>query len=413
MIPQILKMIWRKRSQNAFLILEIILAFLILFFVFSLVGKYLKTYTQPLGFNYENTAVMTADFDVFDEIRFAYEKDKEGYDTLAYINMKKELRKAMIQVPGVEEVSFTNSVAPYSGSSWSSGDENEEEDLINYERAFLLFSDQYLAEVYDLNLVEGRYFNEDDINGKYLPVVVNQKFVDEYYKGEGSIVGKKLRHWGEVKVVTGVVDHFKYIGEFTKSMPVMFPYISNHEQTAFGQFKYDETKNPNWEADLNTALQNHLKGIDFSFYKQKDARWSMNRRYWAPIVGFLALSTFLVVNVAMGLFGILQYKIKKRRKEIGLRKAIGASFGSITKQFLTEMLLLTLIGLFIGVLFAVQVPLLGLMSSNESNLHIDNESLYQGMALAFAFVLFVVFICSLLPSLQASKIQPAIALHEE
>ena len=67
---------------------------------------------------------------------------------------------------------------------------------------------------------------------------------------------------------------------------------------------------------------------------------------------------FLIINVALGLFGVLWYNINKRRGEIGLRRAVGATGNSISKQLVGEAMVLSTISLIIGSFFAVQFPLL-------------------------------------------------------
>jgi putative ABC transport system permease protein len=53
------------------------------------------------------------------------------------------------------------------------------------------------------------------------------------------------------------------------------------------------------------------------------------------------VSSFLLINVALGLFGILNVSIAKRRSEIGLRRALGATGRGISRQFVGEMWVLT------------------------------------------------------------------------
>ena len=108
----------------------------------------------------------------------------------------------------------------------------------------------------------------------------------------------------------------------------------------------------------------------------------------------------------MGLFGVLLYNINKRKSEIGLRQALGAHSFDISKQFITEILVLTSIALIVGIFFAIQVPLLKITEY-------PNALFYKAIVYAFLIIMALVFLCALFPSIQAAKITPAESLHDD
>jgi putative ABC transport system permease protein len=111
-------------------------------------------------------------------------------------------------------------------------------------------------------------------------------------------------------------------------------------------------------------------------------------------------------NVALGLFGVLWYNISKRKGEIGLRRALGATGKSISVQLVTEILVLSTLALLLGSFFAVQFPLLNVFD-------LPGHVYYTALVLAVAFIYILATICALYPSRQAAAIFPAVALHEE
>ena len=137
-----------------------------------------------------------------------------------------------------------------------------------------------------------------------------------------------------------------------------------------------------------------------------EARRVANRPTVVPLVVVSLIAAFLLINTALGLFGVLFTQINRRRAEIGLRKALGATAGGITRQFVLEVVLVTVTALLVGSLLAVQVPWLDLLP-------VDNRFFYYGIFLAGATILFVITLCALLPSLQAARLHPATVLHEE
>ena len=125
-----------------------------------------------------------------------------------------------------------------------------------------------------------------------------------------------------------------------------------------------------------------------------------------PLIILSIIAGFLIINVALGLFGVLWYNINKRRGEIGLRMAVGATRDSVSRQLVYEALILATFSLIIGSFFAIQFPLLNVF---------DLPAIVYIIALILAilFIYLLVFICSLSPGKQAAGVYPAIALHED
>jgi putative ABC transport system permease protein len=108
----------------------------------------------------------------------------------------------------------------------------------------------------------------------------------------------------------------------------------------------------------------------------------------------------------MGLFGVLWYNISRRKAEIGLRRAIGASGNNIVLQIVSETLVLSTFSLIIGSFFAIQFPLLNVFDL-PAGVYIS------ALVLAILFIYALVIICAIYPGKQASNILPAVALHED
>jgi putative ABC transport system permease protein len=134
-------------------------------------------------------------------------------------------------------------------------------------------------------------------------------------------------------------------------------------------------------------------------------RTQANQPVTIPMTIMVIISGFLLINIALGLFGVLFTQINRRRSEIGLRKAMGATGGEVTRQFVLETLIVTLGGLLIGTFFAIQVPLLDLLP-------IDDKFFYWGILGAIVIILTIVMVCALVPSRLASRLHPADVLHE-
>ena len=120
----------------------------------------------------------------------------------------------------------------------------------------------------------------------------------------------------------------------------------------------------------------------------------------------LIVAGFLIINVALGLFGVLWYNINLRKSEIGLRRAVGASANDVAKQLVAEALVLSTISLIVGSFFAIQFPLMNVFD-------LATNTYLLAFALATIFIYLLVIICALYPGMQAAAIFPADALHED
>jgi putative ABC transport system permease protein len=148
---------------------------------------------------------------------------------------------------------------------------------------------------------------------------------------------------------------------------------------------------PGWSVDVNYLT---------------DARETQHNITLVPIIIFLVVSGFLLINVALGLFGVLNVSIARRRGEIGLRRALGATEGSISWQFVGEMWVLATFALVLGLLLAGQFPLMNVFD-------LDAGVYLMAMAASVLIIYLLVTLCALFPSRQAATVQPAVALHEE
>ena len=161
-----------------------------------------------------------------------------------------------------------------------------------------------------------------------------------------------------------------------------------------------------FEGRLYKTMANYMKNSDVEIEHLTSKRTSSNYFALIPMIVLGIVSCFLIINVALGLFGVLWYNINKRRGEIGLRRAVGATGNSVSSQLIAESMLLATLSLIVGSFFAVQFPLLNVF---------DLPAAVYLFALLFAilFIYLLVFICSLYPGRQAAAIYPAVALHEE
>jgi len=319
--------------------------------------------------------------------------------------MKKRLHRELTGLPEIEYVSFSGGQIPFSGNTWSTGND---ENGIEFNTC-LFINDEHYANVSGVNVIEGRWFNADDANSKHDPVLITKKFREQCFKGKPVLDSLFLLDDDDnqfVKIV-GVVENYKYHGEFEGERLGTFIYTPlTSKDTYVANIRIKEGANPNTEEKINKLIASITKRADFSIRKQEQRRIRKSRSTWTTMIAIMSICGFLIINVALGLFGVLWYNISKRKSEIGLRRTLGATKGNISAQFIAEILMVTVIGILVGLFFAAQFPIMKLFE-------LENINYYYAMLLSSGIIILLVLICAFYPSRQAALINPAIALHED
>ncbi len=394
MIKHIFTLIWNKKQKNFLLFLEIFFSFMILFAVFAFIISNMRVYYSPLGFDTKN--IWTASLNI-----------PQSSDSLEVAQMKTLLLQELNAMPEVESVSFSGGAFPFSGNTWSTGNDKNGFDF----QTCMFFNDEHYANTAGLNITEGRWFVESDKNSKYIPVLITKKFREQSFAGkpvlDSLFVLEEDGDFGEFVKIIGVVDHYKYHGEFAEEQLGTFVFTpSTSKDTWITHIRMKDGVQPDAEEKLNKLIASITKRADFSIRKLEQRRIQKSQSTWTPMIALMSISGFLIINVALGLFGVLWYNISKRKSEIGLRRTVGATRSDISFQFIAEIIMVTLIGIFVGLFFAAQFPIMKLFD-------IENINYYYAMLSSAGVILLLVLICAFYPSRQAAMVNPAMVLHED
>ena len=384
------KLIWKRKRRSALMIVEMFISFLLLFALFTMVLKNVRSYVEPTGFDYENVQVMNMN------IWGTGLTDEQNQSIM------NQLKRNLSPMPDIISLSNTSGNFPYSQGMMSTVLEyNEHKVYPNGVR-----SDDNFAEVLGMKLMQGRWYNKSDEGSIEIPIVINQKLKIDLF-GDENAIGKIVSS-GTIKYkIVGVVEHYKIKGEFSEEPSIFFSRIlpnSRIENILLLKVKLDA--GIAFEEQLMNTASGIAKDWTIKLEPLSGYRKAAFQRTWVPILVFGGVCVFLILNIILGLLGILWYNIKNRIPEIGLRQSVGASAGKIYQQFIGEMLVLTTLGFIPGILIAIQFPLLYAFE-------IENEIYLLAMLCSVLIIYILVFISSFIPSIQAVKTQPAMALHEE
>ena len=397
MIRHLFTLMWNRKRANGLLLLEMVLAFVVLFAVGS-VGVYnYRNYHTPLGFAYEHVWEVN--------LSPGSQPRAEQFATLQRVLQR------LRSTPGVVSAARHSENTPFAFNDNSTEFRVKDgADKLKVGAEFYYVGPE-LRDVMGPHLVAGRWFDRrDEAAGRRQPLVITELMQARLFPGGAAAVGKTLLdNDNDAYEVVGVIGSYRARGELAEPYPAVLAYVSPQD-TAHAWFNLMVRVRPGSGAALEKRLSDDIRAVSggwaSSIISLPEQRLTQLKFRLTPPVILAVVCVFLLINVALGLFGVLWLNINQRRGELGLRRAMGATSGAISRQVVGEILVLTTFGLGLGLVLAAQFPLLGVL---------DVPAGVYSMAMLLATgVLYALAVgCALYPSRLAAGIHPAVALREE
>jgi putative ABC transport system permease protein len=395
-IKHLLKLVWNRKRANALIVAEIFISFLVLFAVLAATITFATRWNKPLGFDWHNVWDVSMEFDVD-----AGEKAQPELQA-AMFRMIDEARA----FPEVMAAGISNT-PPYSFST------SEGSRMINNRDVTMKYDDvsDGFAEAMQMKVLRGRWFNADDDASPYWPVVIAADTAEAIY-GKADPVGQKIEEDEKTMLqVVGVVETYRKDGEVAGPDHLMFRRIApNARYGRLGSHLIVRVR-PGTAADfeqrLAARLEQIMPNVSFRVRNLERMRTDMLRTRLAPVIVGAIIGAFLIAMVALGLKGVLWQSVTRRTREIGLRRAMGASGSGVHRQILAEVALLATIAVIAGSIVILQLPILGAFKI------VTPSAFTLGFVASLATIYALTVLCGLYPSWLASRLQPADALRYE
>jgi predicted permease len=291
------------------------------------------------GFEAENLLLATVD------------PGLQGYDRERSEVFYRELEAGLKTLPGVQAVGLARSV-PLSLNSSDRG-----VSIPGYEPApnegmsirYTMVTPGYFAAM-GIPVLAGRPFGVEDTRDGTPVITVNQKFADRFWPGENAL-GKIVETAGEDRVIVGVVKTGKYfsLGE----EPQDFMYFAQAQVWSFPMTIHIRTTGD--PEALGPLVRRELQRLDSSM-PVADLRTMTNQMgialFPARLVG-ITLGLFGILGMilaAVGIYSVMAYSVTQRKREIGIRVALGASWGQVVGMVVRKGMLLVGVGVGVGLL---------------------------------------------------------------
>jgi len=264
----------------------------------------------------------------------------------------------------------------------------------------------------NIPILRGRWFKPEDDAAGFQPVVVDTDLAKALF-GDEDPIGKKFDPEGEKDMrVVGITAPFRKDGEFTSdNINMVFKRVSVRLPKTSMPRDIIIRVRPGTPASFEESISRRTHEI-FPNYEQRVRRMEAMRTfamrlYLIPVAAGTLIAAFLIGMVALGLSGVLWQNVTRRTREIGLRRALGATGNEVNRQILMEVALLATLALIVGVIVVAQLPILGIFQL------VSPASFSIGLAGALATIYGLTLLCGLYPSWLAGRVQPAQALHYE
>ncbi|MBL8197090.1 MAG: ABC transporter permease, partial [Blastocatellia bacterium] len=336
MIKQLFKIVWNRKRANFLIILEVFISFLVVFAVMAFGVYFVDIYTYPLGFTYQDVWSVRIN-------RGAYSSDE---DKLKQIEVIKQLMQSAKEFSEVESIAGVNTNVFDNSESISSFDYagKKHEPSVN-------FVTDDMAKVLDIKLLEGRWFSKDDDAESTIPIIINQKLSQELFANE-SPIGKVINMGSkeELYKIVGLVLDFRDDTELVapKSYILIRNNINIKDASSIRMrfvpnfiIKLRPGTTAAFEEKLARNFLSIAKDWSFNIQTLEDLRNKKIKGILSPVLAVAIVAVFLMIMVALGLSGVLWQNVTQRIKEIGLRRANGATRGKIYYQILGELLVIT------------------------------------------------------------------------
>ena len=346
----------------------------------------------------------------------------DGFKTGRSINFKlSDVAALKNRIPEIQHIAPRNSSGVFGGSKAQ---------LVNGQKkgSYNIYGDfPILTTITTKNIFEGgRFINESDIQNKRKVCVIGERTLQELFEEGETPIGKFVRINGIYFKIIGV-NKFVDGGGPGDDGDIFLPFTTYKRLYNTGEYvdflivaAYPEADIVKVEADIRAVLKelHHISPID------KRALGGFNiGKMFKQITQFASGMTFLsmviglatIIGGIIGIGNILLISVKERTKEIGIRRAIGATPKEIRTQIMLESVFLTVIAGIIGIILgALVLSAINMATKNMTDLPFTNPTVPIPYILGALFLMVVLgTLIGLIPAHRAISIKPIDALREE
>ena len=390
----------KSRLRNLFVVAQVAISFVLLIGAGLFIRSLMQARNSSPGFETHNLLIASVDVGL------------GGYDKQHGTVFYQQLVQRVSGLPGVRSATLAKAVPlDVSGTQQIGitfpGDENPNQIPRNID--YNIVTPKYF-ETMNIPLVQGRDFEDRDGPDTSGVVIVNEAFVRRFWQGQNPI-GKQINVAGSKAPleVVGIAKNSKYYGWREDALPFIYlPFAQSYRPAMTLHINSDGDP-----AALINSVRELVRNLDrgVPIYNVRTMTEHLAVALFEIRAAAVMLTFFSLLALALamvGLYGMMANSVNQRKREIGIRIALGAQRSDILKLVLGEGLILTLIGLVIGVGLAIGLTrFISVLLYNVSPLDLTTYGLVALLLTAVALL------ASFLPAREAIKVEPIKALRYE
>jgi predicted permease len=359
-----------------------------------------NAYQTDLGFETRNALLASVDLGL------------QGYNQAQQRAFNEQIHERLAALPGVQSVSATSFVPISSGGMRGSvsiegyqAQPGEDTELNMSTIALNYFQTMGIPRL------QGRDFNAQDTESSPRVAIVNDAMAQRYWPDQNAIakrIGLSGPN-GPVTEIVGVVKTGKYRTVGEAALPYIYLPLAQNPAPRLTLI----LRTGGDPGELTSALRTEIQGLDRNLpvfdiktMTEHIGEALSQERLIATMLGIFGLIALLLSTV--GIYGLMSYSVSQRRREIGVRMALGAGSQDILRLIVSRGLMLTSIGIAIGLAAAIALTrvagglLFGISATDPMTFAVVSLIL-AGVALGACFV----------PARRATKVDPMVALRYE
>ena len=425
MIRHIFKIIWNERKVNAWLIVEYMLVFCILWFCFDYISTMIRNHLEDTGFDIENVYMINMG-----------EKPTEAFENQPELEGDKyswalTLMDRVKRHPDVEYVGLSQAAVPYGMSMTTSSF------IIEPDSDFVSIQCRNVTseffDVFKIEFDQGSVFDWQDESSK--SQVIISPYKDDFFGDRRKDNLYPISQVHTLRRNSNSTDFINVVGVVNKVRSNYFePFVSN----AFFPLKKEDV-NLAWDQIAIRVKPGTDKNFPERFIKDMREQLLIGPYFLASVTPMseikeiavnangvssalnstYSIMAFLIVNIFLGILGTFWFRTQSRQSEVGLRIALGSSKQKVKSMLITETILLLLIASVAGVVICLNLGSteiltdIGVPNINREKWGIGHEQDIIDFSLTFIFLAIISVLAVWYPAKQASDIQPAEALRDE
>jgi putative ABC transport system permease protein len=274
-------------------------------------------------------------------------------------------------------------------------------------------------------LTQGRFFTQEEMDQATPVAILGSTVLDELFEGDSNAVGSQLRIQGNSYEIIGVFEPKGSEGSIDRDDQV-FVTLTNMSSRIVGNnalngvsvngmyvkaIASDQLEEVESQVTNLLRLRHNLESSqsdDFSIRNQTDVAKTFSTVVGLFTVMVVAIASISLIVGGIGIANIMLVSVVERTREIGIRKAVGATHGAILSQFLAESIVISLAGGGLGMALGVAIAWVS-ATALQFPFVISVWSIVSGVVLSFI----VGLLAGVIPARNAARLDPIAALRSD